>query len=168
MIDGNTLENNKEELPLYIKIDDIDEKKGKIDYSKVYVLPSIKTRYFSMLIDIIVILMIALGITALFEKLGQVPDYVRGILFVLVVVLYEPILVAIGTTLGQLLLDIRVRDFKNPEKKLVFPLVLLRFILKLLLGWLSFITVTFDINRRAIHDLASGSIMIANKIENDN
>jgi uncharacterized RDD family membrane protein YckC len=118
-----------------------------------------------MLIDGIVILLLALGISTLLEKLGQVPDYARGILFVIVVVLYEPILVTIGTTVGQFFLNIRVRDFKNPGNKLAFPLVLLRFIVKIFLGWLSFITVTFNINRRAIHDFASGSIIISNKIE---
>lgn len=151
--------------PVFIKTEELIEKKETIDYSKVYVLPTIKTRYFSMLIDVIVILLLALGISTILEKIGQVPDYVRGILFVIVIILYEPILVTFGTTIGQLLLNIRVRQFKNPEKKLAFYLVILRFIIKIFLGWLSFITVTFNINRRAIHDFASGSIMIANKIE---
>jgi uncharacterized RDD family membrane protein YckC len=171
MSEHNDLETNKDvlgqALPLvFIKLEEIDEKKEKLDYSQVYVLPTIKTRYFSMLIDVIAILLLALGISTVLEKIGEVPDYARGILFVLVVVLYEPILVTSGTTLGQLLLNIRVRSFKNPEKKLAFPWVLLRFIVKIFLGWLSFITVTFNINRRAIHDFASGSIMIANKREN--
>ena len=151
--------------PVFIKTEEVDEKKKTIDYSKVYVLPTIKTRYFSMLIDVVVILMLALGITSLLEEIGQVPDYVRGILFVIVVILYEPILVTFGNTIGQLLLNIRVRQFNNPGKKLAFPIVLLRFIVKLFLGWLSFITVTFNLNRRAIHDFASGSIMIANRIK---
>lgn len=151
--------------PVFIITEKIREKKETIDYSKVYVLPTIKTRYFSMLIDVVVVLMLTLGITFLLEKIGEVPDYVRGILFVVVVILYEPILVTFGTTIGQLFLNIRVRQFNNPEKKLAFPIVLIRFIIKIFLGWLSFITVTFNINRRAIHDFASGSIMIANKID---
>lgn len=155
-----------QELPLvYIKFEEISGKKEKIDYSQIYVLPTIKSRYFSTLIDVVVILLLSLGISSLFDAIGLVPDYVRGIFFVVVIVLYEPILVTFGATVGQLLLGIRVRNFKNPEKKIVSPLILLRFIIKLFLGWLSFITVTFNINRRAIHDFASGSIMIANKIE---
>jgi uncharacterized RDD family membrane protein YckC len=153
----------QESQTVFIKTEGISENQAKIDYSKVYELPSIKTRYFSMLIDVIMILLLALGISSLFEKIGQVPDYVRGILFVVVVILYEPILVTFGTTIGQLLLNIRVRNFSNPTKKLTFPLVLLRFIIKIFLGWISFISVTFNVNRRAIHDFASGSIMIANK-----
>jgi uncharacterized RDD family membrane protein YckC len=152
-------------IPEYIKAEDIAAKKDKIDYSKVYELPTIKTRYISILVDGICLLLFALGISALFEKIGDVSGFVRGITFVIVIILYEPILVTLGCTIGQLFMNIRVRDFRNPERKLSFYLVFLRFIIKIILGWLSFLTVTFNINRRAIHDLASGSIMIANKLE---
>ena len=141
------------------------KKKEKIDYSKVYELPTITTRYLSILIDGICLLLIALGISALFEKFGDLPGFVRGITLVIVIILYEPILVTLGCTIGQLFMNIRVRDFRNPEKKLSFYLAIFRFIIKIILGWLSFVTVTFNISRRAIHDLASGSIMIANKLE---
>lgn len=152
-------------VPEYIKAEEIAEKNEKIDHSKVYELPTIKIRYMSILIDGICLLLIALGISALFEKIGDVSGFVRGITFVVVIILYEPILVTLGCTIGQLFMNIRVRDFRNPEKKLSFHLVIFRFIIKIILGWLSFLTVTFNINRRAIHDLASGSIMIANKLE---
>jgi len=151
--------------PEYIKAEEIAEKKEKVDYSKVYELPTIKTRYISILIDSICLLLIAFGISALFEKIEDVSGFVRVITLVIVIILYEPILVTFGCTIGQLLMNIRVRDFRNPEKKPPFYLVIFRFIIKIILGWLSFLTVTFNINRRAIHDLASGSIMIANKLE---
>lgn len=153
--------------PEYIKNEDLIAQKKKIDYSNVYELPSIKTRYISMLIDAICLVLLALGISTLFEKIGEVPGFVRGITFVLVIILYEPILVTLGCTIGQFFMNIRVRDFRNPEKKLVFYLVMVRFMIKIFMGWLSFITVTFNLNRRAIHDLASGSIMIANKLEDN-
>ena len=152
-------------IPEYIKAEEIAEKKEKVDYSKVYELPTIKTRYISILIDSICLLLIAFGISALFEKNADVSGLVRGITIVIVIIFYEPILVTLGCTIGQLFMNIRVRDFRNPEKKLSFYLVIVRFIIKIILGWLSFLTVTFNINRRAIHDLASGSIMIANKLE---
>ena len=161
-VNDNILDQNL--IPEYIKAEDIAEKKEKIDYSKVYELPTIKTRYISILIDGICLLLFALGISALFEKIGDVSGFVRGITFVIVIILYEPILVTLGCTIGQLFMNIRVRDFRNPEKKLAFYLLIFRTIIKIILGWLSFITVTFNINRRAIHDLASGSIMIANKL----
>jgi len=151
--------------PVFITHEELNKKNENIDYSNVYESPTIKTRYFSTLIDLLVILLFSFGVSALFEEIGQVPDYTRGIFLVLVVFLYEPTLVSVGSTFGQFVLNIRVRSFKNPEKKLAFPLVFIRFMIKFFLGWLSFITVTFNINRRAIHDFASGSIVIANKIK---
>lgn len=169
MTDSEELNMNKDlngqgNNPIYIKKESVIEPKDPVDYSKVYILPSIKTRYFSTLIDICVIFLLALGVSSLFEIIGEVPDSVRGILFVIVFILYEPILITFGATVGQFLLHIRVRRFKNPEKKVLFPLLLLRLLGKGLLGWLSFITVTFNPDRRAIHDYLSGSIMIADKI----
>jgi uncharacterized RDD family membrane protein YckC len=154
-----------QEIPLvFIKAEEATEKTGKIDYSKVYILPTIKARYISMLIDVLIIILISLAISSVFEIIGRVPGFVKGILFVVVVLFYEPILVASGNTIGQLIMHLRVRDFKNPDKKLTFHLAVLRTIVKILLGWLSFVTVTFNINRRAIHDFASGSIIISKKI----
>lgn len=158
-------DNTGKEMPqVFISTDDIDESQEKLDYSEVYILPTIKTRYFSMLIDLIVILLSGFGISVLIEEIGQVPDRIRGIIFISLMFLYEPVLVTIGSTIGQLILNIRVRKFNNPEKRLAFPFAFLRFGIKMFLGWLSFITVTFNVNKRAIHDFAGGSIMIENKI----
>jgi uncharacterized RDD family membrane protein YckC len=156
-----------QDLPaVYIKTEETKGKSEKVDYSKIYVLPTIKTRYFSMLIDVLVLVLLALGISTLFDLIGEVSGFVRGIVFVLVIMSYEPILVTFGSTLGQLILNIRVRSFKHPDKKVAFHMVILRFIIKVFLGWLSFITVTFNINRRAIHDFISGSIVISKRIDN--
>jgi uncharacterized RDD family membrane protein YckC len=155
-----------QEIPqVFIKAEELTEKPEKIDYSKVYVLPSIKARYISMLIDILILIVIYTGVTSLLEIIGQVPGFVKGILFVVVVLLYEPILITSGATIGQLFMGLRVRNFKHPDQKLSFHLAILRTMVKILLGWLSFVTVTFNINRRAIHDFASGSIMTSKRIK---
>lgn len=80
MSENFDLKDNKDILgqdlpPVFIKSEEINEKKKQIDYSKIYVLPSIKTRYFSMLIDVIVIVLISLAISSLFEKIGEVPTH---------------------------------------------------------------------------------------------
>jgi uncharacterized RDD family membrane protein YckC len=151
--------------PSFIKAEDVTEKPEKIDYSKIYVLPTIKARYISMLIDVLIIVLISIALSSLFEIIGQVPGFVKGIIFVVIVLLYEPILVTSGSTVGQLFMNLRVRDFKHPGQKLTFHLAILRTVVKILLGWLSFVTVTFNVNRRAIHDFASGSIMISKRIK---
>jgi len=149
--------------PVFIKSEELTEEKMKIDYSKTYVLPSIKIRYFSTLIDFLVILGLSLGLSSLFEKIGEVPNYVRAIAFVVVFILYEPILISLGATIGQLILNIRVKSFKNPQKKLSILLAVLRTMCKIFLSWISFLTVTFNLNRRAIHDFVSNSIVIETK-----
>jgi uncharacterized RDD family membrane protein YckC len=149
--------------PVFMKAEEVSKKANTIDYSKVYILPSLRTRYTSMLIDAMVIVLLGLLITKVFEVIGNVSDWIRAFSFILVFILYEPILVSLGSTIGQYLLNIRVRKFDNPVKKLPFHLVFIRLIVKGFLGWISFITVTLNINRRAIHDLASGSIMISSK-----
>jgi uncharacterized RDD family membrane protein YckC len=171
MNNSNDLTRDKDVLgqditPVFIKTEELIEKPEKIDHSKVYVLPSLKTRYFSMLIDVIIIVILALGITQLLEIIGTVPDWIRASLFFFIFVLYEPILITLGSTIGQMFLNIRVRSFNNPREKLQFHMALIRFLIKAILGWLSFITITFNINRRAIHDFVSGSIMISKSIEN--
>ncbi|MBN2350007.1 MAG: RDD family protein [Bacteroidales bacterium] len=137
--------------------------RSKIDHSAKFELPSIKTRYFSMLIDVIVILVVSLGISTLFEKIGTVPDYIRGLTFLIVVILYEPILVSTWCTIGQLVTNIRVRKFQSPDHRIWFFSAIMRLFIKILLGWISFITITFNDNRRAIHDFVAGSIVIVPK-----
>jgi uncharacterized RDD family membrane protein YckC len=155
-----------QEIPqAFVKAEEVTEKPGEIDYSKVWVLPTIKARYISMLIDILILIVIYTGVTSLLEIIGQVPGLVKAILFVVVVLLYEPILITSGATIGQLFMGLRVRDFKNPDHKLTFHLAVLRTVVKILLGWVSFVTVTFNVNRRAIHDFASGSIMTSQRIK---
>jgi len=150
---------------VFIKTEEINTKSGKPDYSKVYILPSLRIRYLSMIIDVLIIVLIALGATQLFEIIGKIPNWIRAATFIFVFLLYEPLLISIGCTVGQLLLNIRVRRFKDPTTRLLFPKALIRFLVKAFLGWLSFITIIFNVNRQAIHDLASGSIMITCKVE---
>lgn len=134
--------------------------KEVIDHSGSFKLPSIKTRYFSMLIDVSVILVLSLGISYLFELLGEVPGYMRGITFLFVFILYEPLLISLGCTIGQFATNIRVRNFKDTSNRLKLHLAILRVLVKATLGWVSLITITFNKNRRAIHDYVSSSIVL--------
>jgi len=149
--------------PVFIQTERVREKEEKIDHSKSFELPSIKTRYISMLIDVLLIILISLGIAELLDNRIEIPGYVRGILFLIVVILYEPILISFACTFGQLLMSIRVRRFRKPNERIWVVNAIFRSITKATLGWLSFITVTFNINRRAIHDYLSGSIVIIKK-----
>jgi len=144
-----------------------EKKRNPKNYSSDYRFPSLSLRYFSMILDVGVILLLSLGFAELFEIMGEVNDYIRLLVFIIVVFLYEPILISTACTFGQLISNIRVRKISDPMKRLGFPHAVLRILFKTVLGIVSFLTVTFNPNRRAIHDFVSGSMVIIYKEEND-
>lgn len=79
---------------------------------------------------------------------------------VVMVMMYEPLLTAYDATLGQRMLGIRVRDERNPLGRISVAQAYVRFVVKGLLGWLSFITIHFNPKHQALHDLISSSVMI--------
>lgn len=136
-------------------------KPSETDFNDVINLPSIKRRYVSSLVDICVMFLLALILAYIYEEIGNVQGFVRGISMGFIVLIYEPLMVSIGCTFGQLITNIRVRKFYNPDKKLHFINAMMRTITKMLLGWLSFITITLNKNRKGIHDYASSSIVVS-------
>lgn len=73
---------------------------------------------------------------------------------------YEPIFSTYGGTLGQRLMRIRVRDYNRPFRPARLWQVYIRVWTKCLLGWLSFLTIHHNREHRAIHDIASSTIVI--------
>jgi hypothetical protein len=72
----------------------------------------------------------------LLNSYENVSSSLRMWLFILYFILYEPLMVSIfGHTLGHYYSDIKVRQANNLDRKINFPLALVRFIIKLLLGW---------------------------------
>jgi uncharacterized RDD family membrane protein YckC len=129
-----------------------------------YEKPSLLARYQSSFIDLLVLLTALVILSMTIDALGDVPDWVRASL-VGAMLLYEPVLTAYGCTVGQKLMRIRVRDVNSmygtgPEKPLNLPMAIWRFFMKSMMGWLSFITIHSNADRRAIHDFAAGSVMI--------
>ncbi|MGD1840938.1 MAG: RDD family protein [Thermonemataceae bacterium] len=82
-----------------------------------------------------------------------------SILFFLIIFSYEPVLIAYSSTIGQKVMKIRVRSLNNPSRRIPIGQAYIRFLVKVLLGWLSFITISFDKNKRAIHDFTASSIV---------
>lgn len=80
-----------------------------------------------------------------------------GILVVIVLVLYEPVLVAFtGSTLGHYFANLRVVDARHGGN-LGFARALARSVLKALLGWYSFIAMGATRRNQAVHDLVTRS-----------
>jgi uncharacterized RDD family membrane protein YckC len=72
---------------------------------------------------------------------------------------YEPLLTTFACTLGQAVMRIRVRTVDG-LKRISLDQAFARMIVKYLLGIISFLTVPARKDRRAIHDLSSGTIVI--------
>lgn len=128
-----------------------------------YKFPSLLRRIIALVIDVIVMVLVFLSATILFELIGDVSQWFRAAVFIFMWYLYEPVLISYGCTVGQYFAKIRVRRQAHPEENIWLPYAFLRFSIKSLLGWITFITIPFSARKRAIHDLLSGSIMIVVK-----
>ena len=122
--------------------------------------PTLVKRIQSIFIDAITILLAMFAISAIIDRVGEVPDWLRAVLFIALCGVYEPLSMAFGCTLGNYIMGIRVRKASDEKHTINIFQSYLRFILKFILGWLSFITIHTDRQRRAIHDLGAGSVMI--------
>lgn len=122
--------------------------------------PLLTDRIQSTLIDSVLIIILMFVFANLLDNMNNPPDWIRIVMFVSIWLIYEPLCTSLGFTLGNYIKGIRVRNESKPEKNINIFQALLRYIIKVLLGWLSFLTIGSDSKRRAIHDLAAGSVMI--------
>lgn len=122
--------------------------------------PELSERIQSSFIDGLFSIALIFACSAGLEKAGEVADEVRIGLFVLIFIAYEPVCTSLGCTLGNYIKGIRVRNVSNPSHKINFLQALIRYVVKIFMGWLSFITIHFNPQKRAMHDLAAGSLMI--------
>ena len=122
--------------------------------------PYLIDRIQSVFIDLLLIISIMFLVSYLLEKFDQVPDWVRISLFVGIWIIYEPLFVSIGCTAGQYIKNLRVRRHGQNDRHINFFQSVLRYATKTFLGWISFLTINSNPEKRAIHDFASGSVML--------
>ncbi|MCL6267925.1 RDD family protein [Flagellimonas myxillae] len=131
-----------------------------MDYA---ILPN---RIKAVVIDAIILICAMYLISELFASFEHVPNYARIVAFVLIAILYDPIFTsAFGGTIGHSYGGITVRRESDPGKHILFPLAIVRFLVKTLFGWLSLLTVTSSDKKQALHDLVVGSIVLDVKNE---
>jgi len=122
--------------------------------------PLLGDRVQSTFIDTILIVVLMFTFTSILDKFDSVPDWIRITMFVSLFIAYEPLCMTLGCTLGNYVKGIRVKQNSDSTQRINFFQAIIRYPIKVLLGWLSFITINSDPKRRAIHDLVSGSVMI--------
>jgi uncharacterized RDD family membrane protein YckC len=116
-------------------------------------------------IDGVLPIIVFLAVTAMFQKEAEngmrLHIGIAGAYFLI----YEPFCTSKLCTIGQLQFGMRVRRFST-RQKISLPAAYARFIVKWLLGFISFFIIGASENRRTIHDLAAGSIVIDAKETN--
>lgn len=124
--------------------------------------PSILRRYFSTFIDGLFITGMLILWAYLLDSENTTATTVRMGIILFMFFVYEPIFTAYFCTLGQKMTGIRIRKFST-GKKISIVQAYLRIVVKILLGILSFFTIPFTKNNRAIHDFVVGSLVIYEK-----
>lgn len=122
--------------------------------------PELSMRIKSAFIDGLFIFLLMFFFSAVLDRLTEPPVWLNMLMFIGIWVLYEPVCVAFGCTIGNYLMGIRVRRASNEARHINIFQSLVRYALKISLGWLSFLTIHQNTQRRAIHDLAAGSVMV--------
>lgn len=98
------------------------------------VYPELGERYRSILLDSIVIIALMFGAGYLFEEWKNAPEDARMWAAIIIGAGYEPLATALGCTLGQYVMKIRVRRAANEARKINVLQAYVRFVIKCLLG----------------------------------
>lgn len=122
--------------------------------------PELSVRIQSTFIDTLFIVVLMFLFSSILDRIQDPPEWLHIAMFVSIWVLYEPLCTTLGCTIGNYLKGIRVRRAGDHYRKINFFQALVRYATKLLLGWLSFLTIHQNLQRRAIHDMVSGSVML--------
>lgn len=122
--------------------------------------PSMLTRIKSIFIDVVCMVLFMYLATVVLSLFGEPPVWTKVLTFILIWGVYEPLATCTGGTIGNRMMKIAVRNVNDPGRSINFLKAYIRFVIKSLLGTLSFITMNFNAKRRAIHDLAAGSVVV--------
>ncbi len=121
--------------------------------------PLMLERIQSTLIDSVLIIACMIIFSDILSNFKNVPIWLRAVLLISLF-LYEPIATTFGGTIGNNIKGIRIRKIADEVQSINIFQAIIRYFFKLLLGWLSFISIFSNNKQRAIHDIFSGTVMI--------
>ena len=121
-------------------------------------------RIKAAVIDGILLIAAMYAASEILNLFENVPNYIRISIAAILFLLYDPFFTSqYGGTIGHSFSNITVRKDIDRENHIGFPAALLRFLLKISLGWISLLTVTGNIKKKAIHDFAVNSVIVYEK-----
>jgi uncharacterized RDD family membrane protein YckC len=124
--------------------------------------PNILRRYFSTFIDGLFILGMLVLWSYILDSENSTATNIRIGIILFMFFVYEPIFTSYFCTLGQKITGIRIRKMSTGNRISLIQ-AYLRAIVKIFLGIISFFTIPFTKNKRAIHDFAAGSLVVYEK-----
>ncbi len=130
--------------------------------------PGLFLRVKSTVIDSIIIVIFMVITTDIFSNFENVPNYIRGIAFVFIFLLYDPLMVSFfGGTIGHKINFIKVQH-ESKDSNISLLSAIIRYIVKTTLGWFSLLTISARDDRKAIHDSIAKTIVVFEKKRNAN
>jgi uncharacterized RDD family membrane protein YckC len=106
-----------------------------------------------------IVVVVVISVALLAASTAQSDNFSRaiGISVLIAWLLYEPVLVSLaGSTLGHYFVNLRVVDNRHGGN-VSFLKAVVRFVIKTVLGWFSFIVMTATRRNQALHDLIHGA-----------
>ena len=122
-------------------------------------LPTLPRRYAATVVDWLLVIAAMVVPTALWPNDDNLARVLRVTIAGGALLVYEPLCTGHFVTVGQRVAGVRVRRFDSGEKIGVLR-AYGRIVVKGLLGFISFLVLPFTPGRRALHDMATGSIVI--------
>ena len=143
------------------------ENQSGIQYENPEYFPPLVKRFQSLFIDQLFIVICMVIFSQLLSGTDEESSgTLKAVLFIGLFLIYEPFCMTFGCTIGNYISGIRVRKLSDFGKRINIFQSYIRFVVKILLGVISFFTVTADKSKRALHDMAAGSIMVYAKTNN--
>ena len=126
--------------------------------------PGVSDRVKAAVVDSVIILLFLFTATYTLAYLNNASITIKIITFSFIFIFYDPIFTSfLGGTIGHMAMGIRVKRKSNPEKNILLPHAIIRYLVKFILGIVSLFTVSNNSKGLAIHDLVVGSIVLFKK-----
>lgn len=131
---------------------------GKLPLVKEVDYPSLLKRVQATFVDSLTTFFLTGLLVTIASSIND-SSVILKIVAIILGISYEPLMNVFGRTAGQLLSGIKVVDVTS-WKRLNLPAAYLRFFFKTILGWLSFLIMFSNTQRRAMHDYVAGSVVV--------
>jgi len=118
-------------------------------------------RIKALFVDYLVMVLLMFAASQILSGIEPVPDFARPVALIFILLLYDPVFTsAFGGTIGHMIIGIRVKRENDQTRNLLFPIAVIRYLVKQFLGIISLFVIYSNDKRQAIHDYLANSVVI--------